>query len=158
MLYARLDKTGSRVICGHGTCGGQLLTVRDIRAAPFPERVASRGPECLPEIGNLALLIESEFFSKESPTATFTGKYGYGAGDVQGLRVEEHVQRIGEQLLPLLDRANRLMLRNLKALKGLREGPVPSVSIGSAGQVNVAQTQVNEAMGGSIRRTHRLDG
>ena len=56
---------------------------------------------------------------------------------------EGHVERIAEQLLPLLDRGNRMMLRNLKALKSLREPPVPSVSIGAAGQVNVAAEQVN---------------
>ena len=47
--------------------------------------------------------------------------------------------------MPLLDRSNRILLRNLKALRALREGPVPSVSIGSAGQVNVAAEQVNTA-------------
>jgi hypothetical protein len=57
--------------------------------------------------------------------------------------VERHVQRIAEQLLPLLDRCNRMMLRNLKALKTMREGPVLSVSIGNAGQVNVATNQAN---------------
>jgi hypothetical protein len=62
---------------------------------------------------------------------------------INGLHVEQHVERIAEQLLPLLDRCNRMMLRNLKALKSLREGPVPSVSIGSAGQVNLATEQVN---------------
>lgn len=35
------------------------------------------------------------------------------------------------------------MLRNLKALKAVREVPAPSVSIGSAGQVNVGTTQAN---------------
>jgi hypothetical protein len=59
--------------------------------------------------------------------------------------VEDHVERIGEQLLPLLDRCNRMMLRNLKALQALREPLPPSVSIGAAGQVNVAGKQVNAA-------------
>ena len=36
-----------------------------------------------------------------------------------------------------------MMLRNLKALKALGEPNGPSVSIGAAGQVNVAQAQVN---------------
>ena len=47
--------------------------------------------------------------------------------------------------MPLLDRSNRMLLRHLKALKALREGPIPSVSIGSTGQVNVAGEQVNTA-------------
>ena len=55
-----------------------------------------------------------------------------------------------ERLLPLLDRSNRMLLGNLKALKAPREGPVPSVSIGSAGQVNVAGEQVNSATTAAI--------
>jgi hypothetical protein len=48
-------------------------------------------------------------------------------------------------MLPLLDRANRLLVRNLKAARELRQAPLPSVSIGSAGQVNVAAAQQNVA-------------
>lgn len=61
------------------------------------------------------------------------------------MRVADYVHRVGEQLLPLLDRCNRMMLRNLKALKTMREVPTPSVSIGSAGQVNVGTQQANVA-------------
>ena len=94
-------------------------------------------------IGNFASLIEHEFFDKQGPSAMFEQRYGRGSREIRGLRVEDHVHRIGEQLLPLLDRCNRMMLRNLKALKTLREGPAPSVSIWSAGQVNVATHQSN---------------
>jgi hypothetical protein len=45
--------------------------------------------------------------------------------------------------MPLLDRA--MMLRNLKALEDRRRAPAPSLNIGSAGQVNVGQQQVNVA-------------
>jgi hypothetical protein len=100
-------------------------------------------------IGNLASLIESEFFGKQGLSATFEDRYGHGSHDVRGLSVEDHVERIAEQLLPLLDRCNRMMLRNLKALKSMREGPVPSVSIGSAGQVNVGMNQTNAMRNGS---------
>src|SRR5205814_10645084 len=94
-------------------------------------------------VGNFAALIEHEFFGKQGLSAKFTDRYGWQNEKVRGLRVEDHVERIAEQLLPLLDRCNRMMLRNLKALKTMRTGPEPSVSIGSAGQVNVGQTQVN---------------
>ena len=43
-----------------------------------------------------------------------------------------------------------MMLRNLKALKTLREGPAPSVSIGSAGQVNVAAQQSERGRRGRV--------
>ena len=36
-----------------------------------------------------------------------------------------------------------MLERNLRALKLLREGPAPSVTIGSAGQVNLAAQQTN---------------
>ena len=38
-----------------------------------------------------------------------------------------------------------MMLRNLHALREYRRPPLPSVSIGQAGQVNVAAVQANRA-------------
>ena len=60
-----------------------------------------------------------------------------------GLSVEQHLDRLGEQILPLLDQANRMMLRNLKTIRELRRAPVPGVAIGRAEQVNVAELQAN---------------
>jgi hypothetical protein len=94
-------------------------------------------------VGNFASLIEHEFFDKEGPSAKLQERYGRGSHEIGGLRVEDYIHRVGEQLLPLLDRCNRMMLRNLKALKTMREGPAPSVSIGRIGQVNVATNQAN---------------
>ena len=51
--------------------------------------------------------------------------------------VEERLARLGEQLLPLQDRASRMLIRHLKALAELRRGPAPAVAIGRAHQVNV---------------------
>ena len=64
---------------------------------------------------------------------------------VRGLQVEEMVERIVDKLMPLLDRANRMMLRNLKALDDRRRAPAPNINVGSAGQVNVGRHQVNVA-------------
>jgi hypothetical protein len=100
-------------------------------------------------IGDLSIWLEHEFWGHDkSLTAKFRDYYG--PDRVRGLTVEDLVQRIGEQLLPLLDRANRIMLRNLKALRALREAPAPSVSIGRAGQVNVAANQTNAVNGAGI--------
>ena len=66
-----------------------------------------------------------------------------GGVRAEGFEVETHVKRLGEQLLPLLDRANRMMLRNLKVLHERRRPPAPTVTVGQAGQVNVAKRQVN---------------
>lgn len=87
-------------------------------------------------IGDLATIIEGEFFGRDVPVSRFGSKR-------EELLVGEHIRRISEQLLPLLDRANRMMLRNLKALKELRQGPIPAVAIGRADQVNVAERQAN---------------
>src|SRR5437879_12170727 len=80
-------------------------------------------------IGDLATIIEGEFFGRDAPVSRFGSKR-------QELLVEEHVRRLGEQLLPLLDRASRMMLRNLKALKEVRQGPVPAVANARAEQEN----------------------
>ncbi len=91
-------------------------------------------------IGDLATWLEAEFFRKESPTARFRKEYG-GYGNVDGLRLEDIAKQIVESLMPLLDRANRMMLRNLKSLRERRQVASPSVAIGLAGQVNVATRQ-----------------
>jgi len=103
-------------------------------------------------IGNFAAQLEAEFFGHEK-TLTAKVKGYYGADRVRGLTVEEIVQRMAEQLMPLLDRSNRMMLRNLKALQARRQPSSPSVSIGTAGQVNVAGVQqVNGVGEGSSER------
>ena len=90
-------------------------------------------------IGNLAADVEHELFAQPMPTVTLDPKNGR----VEGLAVEQHLKRIREQLLPLLDRSSKLMLRNLKALGELRRGRTPAVAIGRAEQVNVGERQAN---------------
>jgi hypothetical protein len=93
-------------------------------------------------IGNIALLIEHEFFAQESPSTKHRRRYGRdGAVGRDGLQVEDHVQRVGEQLLPLMDRAQRMFIR---ALRELRRPQPPSVAIAQAGQVNVGAVQTNQ--------------
>ena len=88
-------------------------------------------------VGNVALLIERELFGRESLQAVY--------GDHAGKTFEDRLKRLGEQLLPLQDRASRMMARNLKALEDLKKGPALTVSVGKADQVNVANNQVNTA-------------
>jgi hypothetical protein len=80
-----------------------------------------------------------ELFAPPVPAATLDPN----SGQVKGLAVEEHLKRIREQLLPLLDRANKMLIRNLTAVRGLRRGPTPAVAIEQAEQVNVGEKQVN---------------
>src|SRR5207248_1746754 len=141
-LMATLLVLRRRLVDEHGATTAAELMLIDVAVLSYYHTIRING-----WIGNFAFLIESEFFSKQSLSAKFRDKYGHGASEIRGLRVEDHVHRMGEQLLPLLDRCNRMMLRNLKALKALREPNGPSVSIGAAGQVNVAQAQVNASTG-----------
>ncbi len=97
-------------------------------------------------IGDLSAQIEAEFFRKESLSAKQKGYYG--TDSVRGLRVEDLVGQLVERLMPLPDRSNRMMIRNLKALRAMREPTATSVTIGSAGQVNVAAQQANAVRAG----------
>jgi hypothetical protein len=99
-------------------------------------------------IGDLSQWLESEFFRKEGLAVTVQGQHK-SSWDVKirGLKVEEIVERLSERLLPLLDRSNRIMIRNLKALEARRQPLTPNVSIAQAGQVNVAAVQTNQLGG-----------
>ena len=94
-------------------------------------------------VGNLAAMIESEFFGMAGLQAAFKESNGHQLGRVKGLRITEHVERIGERLVPLMDRSHKMMVRSLNALQTRRQRPAPNVSIGQAGQVNVAVVQSN---------------
>ena len=84
-------------------------------------------------IGDLAIATEKEFVGEDGPTPRFEARHGH----VEGLVIEDQMQRLGEELLPLLDRANRMTIRTLKALAEIQRGPAPAVAIGQAGQVNL---------------------
>jgi hypothetical protein len=139
-LMAVLLALRRRLIDEHGATDAADLMLIDLAVLSYYHTLRING-----WIGNVAQWLESEFFAKGS--LSVQPRYGWKddgrAARLPPLLVEEIVQRLAEQLLPLLDRSNRMMLRNLKALRERRRAPAPSVSIGSAGQVNVAQAQVN---------------
>jgi hypothetical protein len=91
-------------------------------------------------IGDLALTVEQELFAEESLKVMLRQQYG---PHFDGFAVEEALRRLREQLLPLFERVNRQLLQNLQALQRRQPGPLPTVAIGRAGQVNVGQQQVN---------------
>ena len=128
----------------HGATTAAELMLIDSTVLSFYHQLRVNG-----WIGNSASKLEFEFFRSDSPTAKLKDQYGAGADTIRGLKVEELVKRLTEQLMPLLDRSNRMMIRNLKALRALREAAGPSVSIGSVGQVNVPANQINAAGGGA---------
>jgi len=84
-------------------------------------------------IGDLAVRMEHEFFGDDAFTELVDGRRRVA----DRLAVGERVRQLREQLMPILDRANRMMIRNLKGLKELRQGQVPAIAIGRAEQVTV---------------------
>jgi hypothetical protein len=143
-LMAALLVLRRGLIDDHGATTAAELMLIDSAVLAFYHQLRING-----WIGDLAAQVEFEFFRSDSPTAKLKAEYGAGAATIRGLKVEELVRRLAEQLMPLLDRSNRMLLRNLKALKALREAAGPSVSIGSVGQVNVAANQINAGGGGA---------
>ncbi len=93
-------------------------------------------------IGNLHSTIEHEFFARDTPTAKVREKYG--EYQVRGYTVENTAERLVEELQPLMDRANRMLLRNIKALRDLKSANI-TVNVNAPSQVNFAQQQVNVA-------------
>jgi hypothetical protein len=91
-------------------------------------------------IGDLSLTIEAELFGEDALKVKLRQQYG---NQFDGFAVEEALRRLREQLLPLFERMNRQLLQHLQALQRPRPGSSTMVAIGRAGQVNVAQQQVN---------------
>ena len=133
-LMATLWGLRQRLIEDLGATGAHELMLVDTALLSYYHLLRVNG-----WVGNFALMIEHEFFGQESPAAKHQQLYGRSSDRGRdGLRVEDDVERIGEQLLPLMDRAQRMMLR---ALRELRRPQPPSIAIGQAGQVNVAAVQ-----------------
>jgi hypothetical protein len=77
--------------------------------------------------GNMALMVEAEFFGRDQPSAEFRDRHGREGRHIRGLTVEQHIARLGEQLLPLAARYGRIMRQAIAALEELRCGPSLSV-------------------------------
>lgn len=94
-------------------------------------------------VGNLEMRLEDEFFATEGLRGQFEQRYGRGA-TVRELQVEAIARQLGRDVLPLLDRLNRMVIRNLKALRDLKATPL-ALTVQNYGQVNVGQAQTNVA-------------
>jgi len=86
-------------------------------------------------VGNAALIIESEMFGQPSLRAKWRRGYGYRPEDIQGLAVEEHVRRLCEQIMPLVERFNRMGREGLEALGRTRQAP--SLAVERAKAINI---------------------
>ena len=140
-MMAMLLVLRRRLIDEHGATTAAELMMVDVAVLSYYHTLRING-----WVGNLAQWLEGEFFSNGSLTIepqNAPDRRPHRGESPPPLWVEHIVERLSEQLLPLLDRSNRMMLRNLKALQGRQQPTGPAVSIGSAGQVNVATAQAN---------------
>jgi hypothetical protein len=90
-------------------------------------------------IGNLAMIIESECFG---PDALSLKAAKAGRKDT-GIIVEDMAARLVDTLFPLLDRANKMVARNLRAINEIHRGSTASVAVARADSINVAKNQIN---------------
>ncbi len=144
-LMATLLTLRRRLVEEHGATTAAELMLIDSAVLAFYHQL-----RVTDWIGDLSVWLEREFFGLQGLTAKLRERHGHAAEEIRGLKAEDIVERLVERLLPLLDRSNRMLLRNLKALKAMREPATPSVSIAAAGQVNVAAQQVNTATTGAV--------
>ncbi len=73
--------------------------------------------------GNTALMIEAEFFGRDRPRAGLRDRHG----EIRGLTVEEYINRLGQDLIPLAERCGRVMREALAALETVRAVPSSAV-------------------------------
>jgi hypothetical protein len=109
-------------------------------------------------VGTLAARLEFQLFDTDQPLrvtlvepdgrSRAANRYEYVAG-------QEAVDRLGREALPLLDRCNRMVLRNLKALRELKASPI-SMTVQNFGQLNVGQQQTNLARPHTHKQTTEL--
>jgi hypothetical protein len=90
-------------------------------------------------VESLCLVMESELFGQE-PVSEANGA-------TVGERIEREMHQLEQTLMPLLDRAHRMLVRSLDRLEARRSrgGPQAHLSIGHAGQVNVGSAVRNGA-------------
>src|SRR6266851_2355430 len=83
--------------------------------------------------GNTALMVEAEFFGRDRPRAGFRDRHG----EIHGLTVEEYINRLGQDLIPLAERCARVMREALAALEATRGAPSQAVERSKAARISV---------------------
>jgi hypothetical protein len=134
-LMATLWQLRQGLIDEHGAESPTVTMFVDVVVMAYANALRIQG-----WIGDLALVIEQELFGEDSLKVKLRQQDG---AHFDGFAVEAPLRRLREQLLPLFERVNRQLVQNLQALPRHRQGVSPTVAIGRAGQVNVAQQQVH---------------
>ncbi len=68
-------------------------------------------------------MVEAEFFGRARPIPQFRDRHGQEGRKIRGLTVEEYINRLGQDLIPLAERCGRVMREALAALETLRAAP-----------------------------------
>ncbi len=97
-------------------------------------------------LGDLAIQIERELFRGDSRSANMKNR-GWVGDD---FKVEAMLDRASDKLQAQIDRANQMLIRNLKALQDLKKGNL----IIRTDQINIAQQQVNQVVRGNKKKRH----
>ena len=96
-------------------------------------------------LGDLATQTERELFRGESLAVNLRDKRGQIVDD---FKVEAMLNRASDKILPMIDRANQMLIRNLKALQDFKRGNL----IIRTEQINIAQQQVNQVVKGNKKK------
>ena len=92
-------------------------------------------------LGDLATQIERELFRGESIGDNLS-KRGRIVDDAE---VEEMLNRASDKLLAQIDRANQMVIRNIRALQDFKRGSI----IIKTEQIKIAQQQINQVVKGN---------
>ena len=95
-------------------------------------------------VGNMATRLEFQFFDTAPLQVRLTERDGTPkrAGQRAQVAGREALEQFERDALPLMDRLNRMVIRNLKALRDLQAAPL-ALSVQNYGQLNVGQQQAN---------------
>jgi hypothetical protein len=83
--------------------------------------------------GNTALMVEAEFFGRDRPRVGFRDSHG----EIHGLTVDQYINRLGQDLIPLAERCARVMREALAALEATRGAPSQVVERSRAARISV---------------------
>lgn len=78
-------------------------------------------------VGNTALLIEAELFGQPNLRAKWKEKYPNRPPEVRGLALEEHVAKLRDQILPLIERFHGMARASIEALRRMDQAPSAKV-------------------------------
>ena len=94
--------------------------------------------------GNMAARLEFEFFDTAPLQVRLTERDGTPkrAGQAARIAGREALEQFERDALPLMDRLNRMVIRNLQALRDLQAAPL-ALNVQNYGQLNVGQAQTN---------------